>query len=235
MICDERQESIMNERRKYFILVLAMSFFIMTILTGCRPWTIVKNDERTKDENGVYFSNTDFDVNAYVNDIWDNKLFPYYDEKKQDAAAVLSDIKNDVDAAGENYGFGSSDQGSTWNFVIEGKGKVIEVDQASRAGFMSVDLAPYDGTADLKLQTGPVIKGTSIRDTVDSIKLSDFPNQVLYASISKTFNGKVLSDVIGKLDLNTLKDKEITFLGAFTYTSADAVMVTPVKIEVGGQ
>lgn len=226
----------MKKNSVYLVMVLAISIYMMTALTGCKPWTIVKNDEIGKQEKGVYFSNSeDFDVNAFVNDIWDNQLFSYYDEKNQDAVTVLEDIRKDVNEAGENYGFGSSGQGSTWSFVIYGKGKVMEVDQESRQGFLSVDLEPYDGKPDLKLQIGPIVKGTAIRDTIESIKLSDFANQVLFASISKAFNERTLKDVIGKLDMTTIKDQEITFLGAFTYISADEVLVTPVRVEVGGE
>lgn len=225
----------MTKGKKTTALILAGLIVLTVGMTGCKPWTIVKNDQKQGGEGGeVYFGSSDFDVNAYVKDIWDNQLFSYYDDKKQDAATVIADVAKDVNAAGESYGFGSSGQGSSWSFVVSGTGKVLEVNQESRQGLMLVDLAPYDGKADLKLQIGPIIKGTAIRDTIDTIKLSDFANQVLFASISKAFNEKVMTDVLGSLDMTTMKDKEISFLGAFTYTSPDEVLVTPVQVEVGG-
>lgn len=225
----------MKRSQNLVVLVLVIVMLSTVAMTGCRPWTIVKNDENGKPEGGeVYFGSSDFDVNAYVKDMWDTQLIAYYEGKQQDAATVVADIAKDVDAAGESYGFGSADQGNTWSFVVNGKGKVLEVDQESRQGLMSVDLEPYDDKADLKIQVGPIIKGTAIRDTVEMIKLSDFANQVLFASVSKAFNEIVLADVIGKLDLAAMTGQEITFLGAFTYKSADEVVVTPVQIEVGG-
>lgn len=220
--------------KKINILIITVLIISMIGITGCKPWTIVKNGEqKSSEENKVYFANSDFDVNSYVKDIWDNQLFSYYEQKQKDISVVITEITKDVNEAGESYGFGGSAQGSTWSFVVSGKGKIIEVNQESRVGIMTVDLEPFDQIADVMIQIGPIIKGSSIRDTIDTIKLDNFENQVQYASISKAFNERILSDVTATIDA-TMVGKEVQFLGAFQYNSPEEIIITPVKIEIDG-
>ncbi len=216
------------------VVKVLLLIILMMSLVACKPWTIVKNTNEDDDESiKIYFASDDFDVDAYTRDIWENKLITYYDDKKIEAATLLEALLSDENAAGEKYGIGSNDTGSSWTFIIEGKGQVIEVDQESRAGVMLVDLQPYDGESDITIQIGPVIKGTTVRDTLDFIKLDDFSNQVQFASISKAFNALVVSEVVTDIDFKTLEGEEISFLGCFTHNSDDQVLATPIKMAIG--
>jgi len=212
---------------------LSITLCIMIVLgtTGCKPWTIVKNE--TKEDDGsikVYFSNDDFDADAFARDIWDNQLVSYYDIKKQDLGFILESLKDDDTATGNEYGIGSNETGSSWSFIIDGTVKILEVDTESRAGTMLVDVQPYDGIADAIIQIGPVIKGTTIRDTLESIKLDDFNNQVEFASISKAFNTLVMEKVIMDKDYHGEVNRELYILGAFTYSDPNEILITPIQI-----
>lgn len=211
-----------------------ISVFLIGILllsSGCKPWTIVKNEGSNDDGSiQIYFESDDFDADTVAREIWDNDLGAYFQESQVDAKTLLEGLKADEAGTGEQYGIGDNDEGSKWQFVIEGKAKVLEVDKESRAGIMLVDLEPYDGQSDLTVQIGPVIKGTSIRDALAFLKLDDFANQVEFASVSKAFNGLVVEEVIGDQDFGQYIDEEINFIGCFTYSDVDEILVTPVSL-----
>lgn len=214
-------------------LSITLSLMIVLGFTGCKPWTIVKNE--TKEDDGtikVYFASDDFDADAFASDYWDNQLFSYYETKKADIGLIFQSLIDDDIATGDQYGIGSNDTGSSWCFVIDGTVKILEVDTESRAGTMLVDILPYDGVPDATIQIGPVIKGTTIRDTIDSIKLDDFSNQVEFASISKAFNTLVMEKVIMDKDYHGEVDREVYILGAFTYSDSNEILITPIQIGV---
>jgi len=203
----------------------------MVSLAACQPWTIVKNGENTSDDSiKIYFESDDFDADAFAKDVWENKLIAHYEVNKVDPTILNEALAADEEKAGMDYGIGSNDTGSSWSFVIEGSGKVLDVNTESRAGIMMVDLAPYDGISDMIIQIGPVIKGSTVRDSLDFIKLDDFANQVQFASISKSFNALVVSEVIGDIDFTSKVGSDIRFLGCYTYNQGDSELVTPIQL-----
>lgn len=213
--------------------VLLTSVLIVVILSSsaCRPWTIVKN-EKSEDDGAlqIYFQNDDFDTDAFTRDVWDNQLLDYYDNKKVNASKLMNELKDNEAKAGEDYAIGTNDIGSRWQFIIEGKGTIVEVNNESLAGIMMIDVEPYDGEVDFIMQIGPVIKGTTIRDTLDFIKLDDFSNQVEFANLSKAFNKLVVDETLATKDFSKHLGDEITFLGCFTYENMENILVTPITI-----
>lgn len=209
-----------------FLLISSMG------LTGCKLWTVVEN-EKTNDDGSlkIYFADGDFDVEKYVTDIWDNKMNEYYAQHKVDDQILVKEMKANPNQAGEQYGIGSNDIGLKWSFVMEGVGKIVEVNTESRAGIMTLDTKPYDGVADLTVQIGPVIKGSSVRDSLDFIKLDDFSNQVEFASISKALNAKIMTNVIGSKDFKKDIGKEVRYLGCFTFAEDGSILLTPIELK----
>ena len=216
------------------ILKVLLVILLMMNLVACRPWTIVKNGETTNDGSiKIYFESDDFDADAFAKDVWENQLLDYYGQKKVGVTVLNEALAMDEEKAGKDYGIGSNDTGSSWTFIIEGTGKVLEVNKESRAGIMTIDLPPYDNESDMTLQIGPVIKGTTVRDTLDFIKLDDFNNQVQFASISKAFNALVVSEVLEGVAFEEEVGNEITFLACFTYNQSDKTLVTPIQVNFG--
>lgn len=214
-------------------VAIALLIIMSVSLTGCKLWTVVKN-EKVNDDGSlkIYFADGDFDVDKFVTDIWDNKLLDYYAEHKVDDQTLIKQLKSDAKQAGALYGIGSKDIGTTWTFIIEGVGKILEVNTESRAGILALDTKPYDGIADLVIQIGPVIKGSSVRDSFDFIKLDDFSNQVEFASISKSFNAMVITRVVESMDFQTAVGKELSYLGCFTYSEDGTILVTPIALKI---
>lgn len=215
-------------------LPLVALLLLPILQLGCKAYTVVKlNQDKTQGEGvKVYFENTKFNAEEYVAKIWDDKVMPFAKEHAKEASLVISEYKQDQDAAGEKYGIRSSSEGIPWNFVIQGKGKVLAVDTESRAGTMDVDLEPYDGTVDLKIQVGPVVKGTAIRDSLSFISFDEFENQIEFAKLANTMNKKACETALGTKEVSGMVSKEVTFLGFFTADGTEDVLVTPVEIAI---
>lgn len=205
----------------------ALILILTAVLSAC---TVVKIGEQAQVDKGLGSSGHDsFDPDAYVADVW-IKIQPYMEEKAADAREVLDAVATNEDQAGEKYGIRSGASGSTWNFIVTTKAKVLAVHTESRAGTLELDLPPYDGKMDLLAQIGPVFKGSSVRDSLEFIKFDDFRNQIQYAQLANAFNKKIHQEVIVKIDIPALKNKEVELTGAFTAGSQPALL-TPVRIQ----
>jgi predicted lipoprotein len=51
-----------------------------------------------------------------------------------------------------------------------------------------VDVPPYDGQPDLKIDLGTAIRGTVLRDALSFIQFSQFVNQVDFAKVASALN-----------------------------------------------
>ena len=118
------------------------------------------------------------------------------------------------------------------NYVVKGTGTVEKVDTESRAGYILVKLDGYDGNEVIKIQVGPVYKGSSIRDSLDFIKYGDYKNQEEWAAVSRSINERIDANVVQPADPSSLEGKKITFTGAFTVSSENTdVLITPISLE----
>lgn len=216
-------------------LFIILCLFSVVLFSGCKLYTVVSHDKSKENKQGTafYFQDENFDANQFVDSVWDSKVLPAINQKGSDMGVVIQDIKSNVNEAGKKYGIRSGQEGSPWNFIVKGKGRVLNVNTESRAGTMDIDLAPYDGKSDFKMQVGPVIKGTSVRDSFDFIKYDDFKNQMVFAELSNAFHRKITESLLCKTDFVTTKGKEVNFTGVFTLMPSSEILVTPISMEFG--
>jgi predicted lipoprotein len=199
--------------------------------------TIVEDEDegaKKKDKKlDIYFVTDDFKPDEFVEKIWDDKVVPYFKEKCLPISDVLPTWVKDQEAAGRQFGYREKAEGSPWNFRVKGSGRIVSVNTASRASTVDVDLDPADGSADVLIQIGPVIKDSAIRDSLEFISFTDFTNQLEFARLSNALNKMVNKTVTGKLDRDNLLGKGISFNGAFTQLQdSDLIRITPVSLEV---
>ncbi|MFH2130604.1 MAG: DUF2291 domain-containing protein [bacterium] len=212
--------------------VILIAFILSLILSSC---TIVDNEESSGDESKleIYFVDNKFKADQYVSGIWDRKVLPYFDKKAIELDKVLAVYKDDPEKAGQTFGYREKAEGSPWNFIVAGSGKIVKARTKSRAATMEIDLNPQDGRADATIQIGPVIKGTSIRDSLDFVTFGMFTNQIEYAQLGNALNQKSYSDVLSKFDRAAIVGKTVHFQGAFTQIPySGKILITPVKLEV---
>ncbi len=209
-------------KRRAIALGLTLALSASTLLTGCGIVKVVKIGEE-----GKYTGNVEFNAGDDVAAIWEDSALPEMNETAVDLTEFLTKSNGDLTALAEEYGkYSMGDSG-------ELSGTVEEVNTESQAGFMTVKLEGYAGSEAVKIQIGPVYKGSSIRDSLSFIKFGDYKNQEEWAAVSQSINQVVADDVVGPVEPSSLQGKNISFVGAFTVSSGSTdVLITPVVLEV---
>lgn len=222
--------------RSWFLAIIPVLLLIFMLILS-KPFTVVRLDERGKDDNGIeiYFVDGDFKPDEIVDSIWDSRALPTILEEAIDLPTLLDELARDPQTACTTYGHYETQEISSYSFIVKGEGQVTTVDTTSRNGTMAVDIPPYDKKPDVTIQIGPVIKGTSIRDSLDFISFGQFTNQLEFARISNALNARVVNIVLRDLQSETVTGKLVSFYGAFTLANPDdfsMIIITPVQIEV---
>ena len=166
----------------------------------------------------------------FVDPIWTSKVLPTIQEKAQDIAKILPEIRANPDSAGQKYG--RREATNPYNYMIKGTGKVTEIHNESQAGTAIVEIPGLNEK--VALQIGPVVRGTALRDATGIVSFNQFSNQLDYADVSKEMNARALKSAFANVDPASLAGKTVTFFGAFTFDphSKSAVLITPVKIDL---
>lgn len=214
----------MNRPRKIAAAALAC-----IALAGCKfiP-TAEKNSQASV--NSAQAPDKGFD--AKVTELWDAKVMPYAAAKAGPFMEVQAAIKADANAAGAKYGYKEKEGSAPWTLLAKIKGKIIAANTESRAATIDVD-ADGDGRADARIQIGPVIRGTAIRDSLDFVNFNDFTNQIDFAQFGKAFNTLLNGKILGKVGRDSLPGKTAAVLGAFPLPQAGELpLVTPLAIEI---
>ena len=74
---------------------------------------------------------------------------------------------------------------------------------ARRAGARAARRWPTHGRRS-RIQVGPVLRGTALRDALGFIRFTDFANQFDFAGVANALNDRVLATVLGPLDVEAL-------------------------------
>ena len=178
-------------------------------LAACSPWTVRPIEDSNQATAASMASQSPV---VYAESIWTAKLIPGVSNAAVDARALLDALAASPENALERYGRREG-SGQAY-FAVKGKGRVIRLETASRNGIALVDVAPFDGRADLSIQIGPVMRGTSLRDCCGIVRFTDFINQLQFADVAMAFNDVALRSVIAPLDKASLKGKPVSFVGA---------------------
>jgi len=213
------------------LITLVALCLTLWVTAGCTIATIRPLDPVT---GKAIIGNEDQQFNAarLVAGFWDTQVVPALQENAQDFDTVAAALKANKDAASETYGRREGQQ--PYSFMVTGTGTVLEVNTESRAGLALVDTND-DGTADVKLAIGPVIRGTALRDSMPFIQFNQFTNQMEYASVSNELHLLLTEKVLTPLgDLTALAGKNVTFYGAFTLGNLDEFIVAPGILTVNG-
>ena len=166
---------------------------------------------------------------AFNPDNFGTQEFPrirdYVTEKAPDAVQLAEDLTTDRDAAIAAYGTMAGAfpvMPVTFTGVAgEGRSGIFEV---------MVDGLP-DGTG-IRVQTGPAINGTELRDIPGDITFGDFRNQIEFQNVGAGINRAMAAEVLSDLDRDGLTGKTVTVTGAFTMINPANWLVTPVAFEV---
>nr|WP_255378678.1 DUF2291 domain-containing protein [Pelomonas sp. KK5] len=161
---------------------------------------------------------------------WGRKAFPaiaaQIEGSAVDAAVLSAAIAEDKAAAGEKYG----KPGSVGPiFAVRFTGSI---DGDGRSGIFNLLVDGLPAGQKIRVQTGPAINGTDLRDATGTVDFGQFTNQMEYQDAGAALNAQVKAQVIGKLDRAALAGKKVQVTGVFQLINASNWLVTPVQFKV---
>ncbi|MGM7668991.1 DUF2291 family protein [Microbacterium sp. A93] len=146
-------------------------------------------------------------------------------ERATPAVTLAEAIAADPDAAAEEYAIASSGgpvYSVTFTGVVgEGQSGIYEV---------AVEGMPSDHL--IRMQTGPAINGTELRDASGDIVFGEFKNQIDFQNAAAALNEQLKVDVLADIDTAALAGETVTVTGAFTLVNPAGWLVTPIEIDV---
>ncbi|QHW27729.1 DUF2291 family protein (plasmid) [Rhizobium leguminosarum bv. viciae 248] len=137
------------------------------------------------------------------------------------AAAIAADKK----AAAEKYGTATS-TGPVIPVTLTG----VFGARKSNTNEMKIDGLPPETV--VRVQTGPAVNGTDLRDATGTIEFGQFTNQIQYQDAGSAINNEMKKAVFAGLDADALDGKQATVVGVFKLINPKNWLVTPVKVEL---
>lgn len=174
-------------------------------------------------------SDADVTENAFQPERYGRAQFPEIRQSVEaravDARTLAAELAEDRAAAAQEHGVG------------DGIGPVVPVEFTGTAGAMAsgiytvhVDGVPDDTT--IRVQTGPAINGTDLRDATGEIAFGQFKNQIEYQDAGAAINDAMKDAVLSDIDTAALGGKTLTVVGVFKLINPKNWLVTPVRIDV---
>jgi len=223
------------------ILVAALIFLYFAAVHGFTVVSIEEAESMAQSE--------EFDPISYVDEIWDSRIMPTFEEGSVELSTVLSTIE--VDAEGKvskedlipiTEQNGLITEGEAHMYIVRGTGTIVNANTETSLGTIEVELDGYDGPVKVIIYIGSRIPNdeTSIRDSVGFITINDFRDQMQYGKVGQELNKRVLTGVVGDLDMENLAGKTISFMGAFNIRTFNLpqielqeISIVPVEMSVG--
>jgi predicted lipoprotein len=166
---------------------------------------------------------------AFSPDAYGDKEFPriqaFVIERAMDALKLGPEVLADKAAAAKQYGTASS-TGSIMMVRLTG----VVGEGTSGIDDVAVEGLPAD--IRVRVQTGPAINGTDLRDAPGDIAFGQFKNQIEYQNAASGINRAMKKVVLDKIDTAGLTGKTIEVVGAFRLVNPKNWLITPVGMTV---
>lgn len=207
---------------------VALCLLAALALPGCKIVKTVAEGESAAALAGE--AGDDARIAALLDQTYEAELLPLIAAKAISPADLRNALAGGIAAAGAAHGNEGSGEGAAWNFAITGEGRVVEANLTSRARTAKVD-TDGDGAADLTLQLGPVIKGSSLRDVAPFYRFGDFRDQIEFAKLARALNDRATAGLV--VLTGDLVGKTVGFTGTLDVkTASDAWLVTVITLTV---
>ncbi|MDL4914500.1 MAG: DUF2291 domain-containing protein [Enterobacterales bacterium endosymbiont of Blomia tropicalis] len=173
-------------------------------------------------------SANDVQEQAFSPDTYGNKNFPDIQKdvisRAVDAKTLAEAVLANQQEAAKKYGVGAPLP--VLPVKLEG---VVEQGQM---GIYTLKVANMPQEIQVRMQTGPAITGTDLRDATGKIQFGDFTNQIEYQNAGSAINRAMKKAVLDKVDRDALPGKTVQVVGVFRLLNPKNWMVTPVSLEV---
>lgn len=174
-------------------------------------------------------SDADLRQQAFSPDSYGQKEFPRIAEavkaKAGDAVELATAIAADKNAAIAKYGTPSTTGAIMAVRVTGAAGE-------AKAGIYPLTVAGLPDGVSVRVQTGPAINGTDLRDAPGDIAFGGFKNQIEYQNAGAGINRAMKAAVLDKIDAANLSGKTLDVTGAFRMINPKNWLITPVEVVV---
>lgn len=174
-------------------------------------------------------SEADLRQQAFDPDRFGRETFPrirdYVIDKAPTATTLSEAIAADKAAAIEEFGT-KAGIGAVMPVTVTG------VLGEAKAGIFDINVAGLPDNVRVRIQSGPAINGTDLRDVTGDIAFGEFKNQIEYQDAGSGINRAMSAEVLADLDRDGLTGKTVTVTGAFTLINPRNWLITPVAFEV---
>jgi predicted lipoprotein len=147
------------------------------------------------------------------------------EKRAVDAATLATALAQNADDAAKKYGVPAT-IGTEYSVKFTG------VAGKGNYGVYFVKIPGVPDAVTVRVQMGPAINGTAVRDATGTITFGQFTNQIDYQNAGSALNNEIKKQVLSKIDAKALSGKTITVVGAFQYVVPNSWLITPVKVEV---
>lgn len=166
---------------------------------------------------------------AFAPDAYGAEQFPriqaFVEGKAVDAATFGAEMTADKDAAAKNYG-----TPATTGSIIPVK--ITGVAGEVRAGVYNLTVQGLPDGVTVRVQTGPAINGTDLRDVPGDIAIGQFKNQIEYQNAGSGINRAMKVAVLENISGTDLTGRTLEIVGAFRLVNPKNWLITPVKMVV---
>ncbi|MDL4862121.1 DUF2291 domain-containing protein [Halomonas elongata] len=147
------------------------------------------------------------------------------EKRAVEASELAAAVAEDKAAAGERYG------------VAAGIGPVVPVTFSGvvgegKAGIYAVEVEGVPEDLTIRVQTGPAINGTDLRDATGDIEFGQFTNQIEYQNAGAAINDEMKEQVLSGIDTDDLSGETVAVTGVFKLINPNNWLVTPVSLSV---
>lgn len=142
-----------------------------------------------------------------------------------EAPELAQALNDDASTAGERYGVAS---GIGPIFPVHFTGTVGE----GKSGIYTIEIPDMPEGTRVRVQTGPAINGTTLRDATGQISFGQFTNQIEYQNAGAAINNAMKAAVLEGVDTAALSGKTIEVTGVFQMINPKNWLVTPVALDV---
>lgn len=102
----------------------------------------------------------------------------------------------------------------------------------SKSGIFDVVVEGLPEGTRVRLQTGPAINGTELRDITGDIVFGAFKNQIEFQDAGSGINRAMAAEILADLDRESLTGKTVAVVGVFNLINPKNWLITPVSLEV---
>lgn len=174
-------------------------------------------------------SENDIRVQAFSADGYAEQLYPeirsFIIDNAVELNTLVAAIKENKNSAMTRYG------------VAGGIAPVIPIKftatiDEGKSGIFKLSGEQIPEEIKVRIQTGPAINGTVLRDATGRIKFGQFKNQMEYQDVGAALNRVMKAQILDNLNRDSLTGKQVAVTGVFQLMSMKSWMITPVKFDV---